>query len=271
MKGLIELGAIGVLEKEGVLDSVHTYVGVSVGAIIALLKVIGYSTLEICTAAVQTKIFPGIQDIDITKMGENLGLMSSDHIKSELNQMVIDKFGFVPNLFELYNLTALNFVAVTYDLRSAKSKHISYLTDPTLGCVNLVMMSANIPGLFYTIMYNDMICADGGFLDPFPIAPYDLGVEEVLIVTIHTEVGKDFHRSAFSYGYRVVQCVMISITERDKLKMTPKCKHLELKTNCADTVGLTVSADTKAQMIIGGHDQCLAFLKEIQSPNNASR
>src|SRR5665648_189955 len=67
VKGFLHLGALCALKEYHMLDHVKTYVGVSVGAIVALLCVIGYNISEIIVFANETSLFNDFSTINFSE------------------------------------------------------------------------------------------------------------------------------------------------------------------------------------------------------------
>ena len=57
IRGMYFLGALHQLKSEGRLTNVKGYSGVSVGAAISLLTIIGYDPMQIATLSSDTKLF----------------------------------------------------------------------------------------------------------------------------------------------------------------------------------------------------------------------
>lgn len=259
-KGYLELGALAFLETEGALVQVKRIVGVSIGAIIGLLYDAGYGYTEIIDIAIETRLFNGYSDIQLSNITERFGLLSLDAIKAKLSQKVTERYGYVPNLHDLYYQTGKEFVAVVYNLTTGKSEHKSHLNYPKLSCVDAAMQSANIPLLFYQLWFNGDVLIDGGLFDPFPIGPYDIEGERVLILTIKTCLSPTFGSRLETYVYAIVQRVMQTFTAIAKEKMSERCRHLELNTDKLDTTGITMTAKEKAELLYSGYKQAQRIL-----------
>ena len=70
IKGFAELGALIFLESVNYIDSIDTIVGCSVGSVIGLLLIIGYSATEILSEVIQSSIFDEIGSISLKDIKE---------------------------------------------------------------------------------------------------------------------------------------------------------------------------------------------------------
>jgi len=264
MKGFLELGALIRLVKSGYLNKVNTYVGCSVGAIIALLLVAGYTPTEIVSDAADGDIFHDITNIRISDIRDNTGLISNKNIRDKLSERLRDKFGFVPSLQQLYLATGLVYVAVTLNLDNDRTEYLDKDSEPHLSAVDAAMLSMNIPFLFYKLKYKGCVYIDGAFGNPYPVDLYDDSKTNILGIYITTKetinkVTSD--SSLFRYLYKVVNSSMTQIKLRIQNSCSQHCKHISLNSPSLDITGLTFNNDIKAQMLIIGYQEADNFLK----------
>jgi len=274
VKGFLELGALLVLEAGGMLANVHTYSGVSVGSLIALLLVAGYKVKEIISESVDANLFQDISKLNISDIRDKVGLISNEPLKRKATNLLSVKYGFVPTLKQLYLWTALKFEAVTLNLDSVDGvEYLSYETEPDLPCVDAVMLSMNIPLLFYKLKYKDNIYVDGALGNPYPVDRYDCGENKVLGLYIESSRPgfKEMADSTTSvYFGRVIESTMRQLRLRIVSTSTNRCKHLPLSTSVLDTTGLTVTVENKADMIMDGYKAALEFTKAKDKISDSS-
>lgn len=263
VKGFLELGALLVFEREKILERIRHYVGVSVGAVISLLLVAGYSVSEIITEALEVNIFQDISTINIAEAKANSGLISNRVVKDLLLQRLEEKFGFVPTLGQLYSATGVLFTIVTMNLDKDRAEYISKETDPNLSAVDAVMLSMNIPLLFYKIKHKGCVCIDGAFGDPYPVGEYDDGNTDILgiyIVTRRPDIASATDSNFLLYLYKIIDSTMTYSRYKTMQRASDRCRHLELVSPTFDTVGLTVDTKAKNAMIIHGYREAEKFL-----------
>lgn len=267
MKGFLELGALLVLEKEKILDNINRYIGVSVGAIIALHLLIGFKVDEIISIALDTSIFEDITNIDPKSIKKNGGIISNHHIRDILISNIKKKLGFIPTMKQLYSVTQCNLVCVTMNIDKDEVEYISHETEPSLSCIDAVLMSMNIPLLFYKIKFRDSIYIDGAFGNPYPIDYYDDGKTNILGIYIKSKVPdniKSVDDSNIWYIYKILFSSMNQNREIIMKRSSDKCRHLELLSSTVDTSGITLDHKAKADMISCGYHDAYKFLAELR-------
>lgn len=270
VKGFLELGALILLESEGYLKNITTYVGVSIGAIISLLLVAGYTATEIISDAIETNLLQDLSSINFKDIKENTGLLSNRSIKEKLITRLEDKFGFVPNLEQLYMITGLEFMCVTMNLSKDRAEYLSRHSDPSMNSVDAVLLSSNIPLLFYKLKYKGSVYIDGAFGNPYPVDQYDDGSRDILGIYITSgdttrKVTEDFHITM--YLYKIIDSSMIQIRDRIIQSSSNRCKHLCLYSPTIDTTGLTLDMKVKSQMVLQGYYAAKKFIEDIKYPN----
>lgn len=270
VKGFLELGALILLEAEGFLKNVTTYIGVSVGAIIALLLVAGYTVTEIIAEAVETNLFQDLSSINLENIKANSGLISNRAIRERLILRLEEKFGFVPNLDQLYLVTGLKFMCVTMNLSKCRAEYLSRQTCSDMSCVDAVMLSMNIPLIFYKLKYRGSIYIDGAFANSYPIDQYDDGTHDILGIYITTEneermIPEDFPIPM--YLYKIIDCSMVENRERIIRASSNRCRHLGLYSPTIDTLGLTMDIKTKSQLVLQGYHRAKEFVEQLRHPN----
>jgi len=268
IKGFLELGALVGLEKEGLLSDVTTYVGVSVGAIISLLLVVGYTVTEIIVEAADANIFEDFSSVSWKDIKENFGLVSSAPIKRKLTKRVMEKFGYVPTLEQLYHSTGVELVCVTANLDKEITEYMSYRTEPGMSSVDAVMYSMNIPIIFYKLKYKGCVYVDGALGNPYPVDEYDDGSVNILGVYIESTCRTEREPSDSTttmYVHKIIQFTMSQLRDKIIKTCSERCKHLCLKSNIVDSTGLTIDAHLKADMILDGYTYAQKFIENLYS------
>lgn len=257
-KGFMILGSLKVLKNHGILNDVKRYVGISIGSSIALLLVCGYEVLDIVYDALDIpNIFTDFnKNFNILKLiketAENGGLLSNQKIYERLCSRVKKKFGFIPNLKQLFLTTGLELVTVSLNLTKDRTEYISYLNYPEMSCVDAVMLSMNIPIVFHKIRYNNDIYVDGALGDPYPAGRYpnSLGI---IIYTTYSEIDED----NISYFSNIIGCSINQFTKRE----LEKCKTIVIPNGkyYLDNI----SPKDRMDMYHHGYDTTVEYLKKL--------
>lgn len=265
IKGILILGALKILESEKILTNVNRYVGVSVGSILALLLICKYSVNEILYECINIPNFfyDFVQLVNFKDIGkiikesvENRGLISNKVLFEKLELMVIKKYGYVPSLKQLFNITGETLVCVALNISKDKTEYISYENYPNLNCIQAVMASINIPFVFQKLKINNDLFVDGAFGDPYPINnfPNSFGI---LIETKYP----DIEDSLYSYIFKTMTC---SVTQMTNRSFKENKNNLKLVSQLKDPLS-SLTLSQKMDLFQSGQEQCSDFLKKYWS------
>jgi predicted acylesterase/phospholipase RssA len=274
IKGFLELGALCACEDKHFLPLVDTYVGVSVGAMISLLKVVGYTMKEIIAIAADTDILQDMTNISMRSSWDNMGILSNEPIRQKLTTLVGNKSaGQIPTLAELYQRTGLSLISVTLNYDDDRVEYMGPTTNPTISCVTAVMLSMNIPFVLHRILYEGKIYVDGALGNPYPVDLFDDGTTDILGFYIKTRQNNSpgsGNMSIWSYMSKTFSAAMDHHRERIIRYASPNCRHICLFTEVNDTIGITVTPEDKAKMIIDGYRAGLTFIQMCNAERAAS-
>lgn len=263
VKGFIELGAITFLENRGFIDRVNTIVGCSVGSIIGLLLIVGYTSLDIITEVFGTALFDDIGSINFKDVRRNTGLMGHEAIRETLTALIRDKMGMVPTLEQLHSSKGIDFCVVTYNLTDDKAIYITAETDPDLSCIDAIILSCNIPLIFYRSRYRDKTFIDGAFGDPYPILKYDIGENQILGLYIDSEMDDNEDGDTWWYVNRVIRCSMNELRRRSIQASSDRCRHLPLTTKGLKGNMFSYTMDDRRRMLSNGYSAASDFYQEV--------
>lgn len=260
VKGFLPLGSLVYLERSGLLNNVHTYVGVSVGAIISLLVIAGYSVYdEIIKDALEIDLFSDFGNISLDILRSQSGIISNTKIRDFLSKKIRDKFKdlapylksteYVPNMKQFYDLTGIRLVTVTLNVDTKTTEYMSYENEPNLSVIDAVMLSINIPLIFPQIKYKGNTYVDGALGNPYPVDIFDDDRTNILGIYIDVDSKSD---TIFSYLYKIFDSIMAQSKNKTVSQSSDKCRHLVLVSNTMDILGVGINNDQKIKMVIEG-------------------
>lgn len=255
-RGFHYLGFITALEKSNHLVNVNTYIGVSIGSIISLLLLCGYSSQQIIEIGMDTSPFSLWSGI--TMAFEGKGLLDTNKLRSIIEPLVVAKLGSVPTLNELITKIGKSLITVSYNIDTRSTQFNDYTTSPNKSCIDAVLESSSIPLVFYCYNEDEGRKADGALGNPYPIRYIDNGIKRILGVFI-----KDMN-DQISNSY-IHSLVTSSIDQRIMSEIevsSNRCRNVALKPLTKDTIGMTLNLDTKAKMIMSSYEQGISYIRD---------
>lgn len=261
MKGYLELGALNYLESIDLLDSLDKVVGCSVGSIIGLMIVVGYTSDEIVTESLGTSLLSDISQINVKRAINNSGLISNESMRIKISEMVVNKIGVVPSLLELYEMKGIAFSAVTYNSSKCQSVHLTHATHPNMSCVDAVLYSSHIPYLFFKVSYDGDTYIDGAYGSPYPVDLFDDGknnilglyIEEVKYDGVSSNDSDEFIQQSVMYFNTVIFAPLHEHRKRIVSHSSSHVEHIAL-TPLPTIQDLSFTLEERKQMVENGRE-----------------
>lgn len=201
IKGIAHIGALQKLHELNILQYIEIFAGASVGALISVLYIIGYTPMELWEFV---KTFDFLHIINISKtpiigVTQNYGLDDGSIIEHVIKQLIIAKH-IDPNitLKQLFLLTKKKIIFTTVNINKQDICYLSYDDYPNLSLLLAIKMTICIPIYFTPIKYkhhiweydqknykfemNDTedLFIDGGCIDNYPIQLFQDNLNDVL-------------------------------------------------------------------------------------------
>lgn len=185
--GLLTLGRLHSLQKQGKLTKIKLWCGTSIGAIIALLMCCGYTAEQIAAEiAVADELFAKLLTLDVRRAASGRGIFSQIPIEQEVRRMVANSPAAQGLTRELQcrDLTC-RFVCCSFNFQQKILCYHDSQATPTADPVMFAMASSAIPFLFEPRLLNGECHVDGGLVDNFPIAHAEfLGAKSIIAILI---------------------------------------------------------------------------------------
>lgn len=252
MKGYTILGSLLLLEEKGCLKKIRHVVGCSIGSLIGLLWIIGYSVKEIFEEALRMDIFKDIAHFSLSQTTDYVGIFSNDAPKDFLTRLVKGKCGgVIPTLDGIYKMFGIELETVSVNLSKGITVYFNKIEHPKLSCVDAVLLSINIPLLFYKITYDGDLYVDGGIGDPYPIKRVDDGKR--IVLGFYIKEVKNIDHNAIDYIYFIFQYPIDELYQIKKKQASDKVIHLLLECETIDMTGITYSPRDISKMFVCGY------------------
>jgi predicted acylesterase/phospholipase RssA len=166
------VGVLKALDSANLLGCVKEMIGISAGALFALLYVLGYSIRQIEELALKFDftVLGAIEPEDILLFPMTLGLNSGEAVDKLITSILHQK-GFDKDISfsELAKKTKLTFRCYATDLQKSKIKEMSVWTTPAMSIKTAVRASMCLPVLYSPVKEGDSLLVDGGLLHNLPL------------------------------------------------------------------------------------------------------
>lgn len=254
---IVTLGALQYLTDHGYIKDIKNYIGTSSGAILSLLLLIGYQPIEILIYLCIEKVYKKMVQFNISNMllmGKPL--MSFEPIKNCLEQLIIEKIGYMPTMRSVEKM-GKKLVFVTYNLTNDRREYISSDTYPDLPVIHGIRMSSNFPLVFEPYIYDDKAYLDGGLVDNFAIE-YGEQIGKKCLGVMTSNPQRKYSPNDFGnieFMWKVFQIFITTVTN-DKIDRT-KCDIISLNFK-ANFFNFESSNNELIAMFDKGYELCKA-------------
>jgi predicted acylesterase/phospholipase RssA len=171
-RGYIHLGALAVLLKEVNPNEIVLWAGCSIGALIAWLMVLGISPDQIMEYLLEHGEPKFTPTFNITSLLTNFGLIDMEQFAKAIEELVVwckvDKDHLRWSFYDTLHNTGKHLMVCTVNLDRSRAEYFSPITTPEASCMEAVLASCCVPGIFQARKINGCVHIDGGRLDRFP-------------------------------------------------------------------------------------------------------
>ena len=185
MKGIAYVGALEVLDREGILNDIERVAGTSAGAMVAVMVALRYSAEEVMQV-LRTLNFKDFKDSskgilrDTIRLLKNYGWYKGDYFRNLMAKLIEKKTGNGEMTFEQLEATGQyrDLYLVGADLTTGLSKVFSAHNQETktMKVADAARISMSIPIFFAAVRGgrdNKHLFVDGGLLDNYTVKTFD--------------------------------------------------------------------------------------------------
>jgi len=185
VKGIAYVGALEVLDREGILNDIERVAGTSAGAMVAVMVALRYSAEEVMQV-LGTLDFKDFKDSskgivrDTIRLLKNYGWYKGDYFRNLMAQLIEKKTGNGEMTFEQLEATGQyrDLYLVGADLTTGLSKVFSAHNQETktMKVADAARISMSIPIFFAAVrggQDNKHVFVDGGLLDNYTVKTFD--------------------------------------------------------------------------------------------------
>lgn len=262
VKGYMMVGTLLFLEKTNILKNIKKIVGVSIGAIIGILYVIGCSMTEILELTLTTNVTDVFSSFDMSVVPSANGIFPHQVFRKKLTDKLIEKFGFIPTFKQLYLMTGYEFICTVANLDDEIEEHFSHITEPDLLVTEGVLMSMNIPIFFHMYKYKEKLYVDGGVMNTLPFDKYDDGKTDILTISLG-ETYIDPQKSLLNYLLKVVKLLTNKESQKILEMKSDRNRIIKLRDDTREPIGLQLNFEKRVKMVINGYINAFQFLENL--------
>lgn len=256
IKGFYFLGALKYLYNNNMLN-LNRVLGVSIGAVISYLLIIGYDINFLINLFNKININKYIPEINIDNILDEYYFLDNTKFDKIIIFLTKKKnINLNITMLELYQKTNIEFIIGSSNISNYIYEYISYKNYPDLEILTALKMSYSIPLLFKPIIYNNQYYVDGALLNNFPIKYFKNDIKNTIGISLFPK--KEIIKDLSSF----IKNIMKSFTSSIYINYYPENTILiNTKENFSilDLVNTYKVAQIREQMVNIGYEQTKQF------------
>ncbi len=223
IRGLCQLGALHFYYDNDIycLENIKEFAGTSVGSIVSLLMIIGYTPMELFQQICDHDIFEN-QDISLWNLVQNQSFTSFDPLDKFIKLLMTEKnIDHDITFLQLKEKYGKELHISGSNLTKMIEEKFDSITSPNMAILSAIRISCNLPLIFPKYVYNDSFYVDGGLLNHYPVDYISDDCKKTLGMSVKTIINNNLKGDTFiGYIYRMIRLAMfgtIKKVESDKI------------------------------------------------------
>jgi NTE family protein len=260
-KGFAHIGVLKALEEFNILKNINTIASCSIGTIVSVMFIIGYTVKEMIEFA-ESFDFNKLRGIEPLNFLANYGLDNGEKLIITLKKLFeAKKISNSITFKELYKLKRINLIMSTVCLNNKNVYYLSHKTFPDLEVITGIRMSTSVPIWFVPVNYHNKLYIDGGCIDNYPIELFKDNLDQVIGACLCDEQKSNDIDNFESFFENLVGCLCQGILGRsydgyDKYTIKIRLQNITL-------MDLNMSIEKKRKLLNTGYEQTINFLNYL--------
>jgi NTE family protein len=260
IKGIAFIGVLKALEIKGILKQIKIYAATSVGTIIMMMCLLGYSPDNMFDI-IKSFDLEKIKNLSFGNLLSSYGLDNGNKIEYVIKRLIVAKnYKENINLKEFFDSTNKEFILVTTCLNTMEACYISYKTHPNLELYKAVRMSTCVPILYTPIKLGKYLYIDGGCIDNYPIHMFKDRISRVIGACLMEtyECTQDIENLETCI-ISIISCLMKGVNYQSIKGYEENTIQIDVK--AVNIIKYGLSLKEKKTMFNIGFNKTLSFLK----------
>lgn len=246
--------------------NIRTVCGVSIGSIVGLLYVLGY-TFEDLVKELDNLDLQKLKNFKIQNVLKKYGFDSGLKIINWIESLILKK-GYSKNITfkQLYDIKGVNLQVLASNVNKYKYTIFDAINTPDLMIKVAIRMSISIPFLFTVTKYNDDIHVDGALIGNYPIKLFTDNLDNVLGFKLVSNGELESHNidlqidSLDSYIYNIMKCFIIQRDKETTLSNLYREHTIYIETeNVTHVLNFELTKDEKDELINIGYNSIYRY------------
>ena len=258
IKGISHLGALYALQQLQYLNNFEMFSGTSIGGLISILYVIGYTPAKLYEFI---KLFDmsKTRDIGIVNIFKKFGLDSGEKLEKAFKKMIV-KTGLKENisLKELFDIKKKKIIITTVCINTEEICYISHENFPDLPVYLAMRMTSSIPGYYCPVEYKGYLYIDGALIDNYPHKPFKNNLENAIgLLLIDAKTTTEKIEDVETYFMKVFKCMMIGMDYHCKQGF--ECNTIDIHVENINVMTFNINDEKIDELFLKGFNAVMSY------------
>lgn len=251
IKGIYYLGALdNLLTRKAInLQSINTYIGSSVGALICFCLILGVKPFPLLLKLIYSRFLLKF-NLSSSEWSNNFpkSVFEFEVILNFLEELLnkVEPAALSLTFKELHEKTGKHFIVSTYNISHYEMEYLSSKTTPSLKCITALQMSCSIPLIFPPVKVNDIFYADPIIVGGMPnVEVIDSASQRALVLYNSFKIEEELKEGFFSY-FKFLFWSISNFNLKKRIGALDK-KHFQLHIR-GEVLGIKFSCSSKELM-----------------------
>ncbi len=209
MRGISHIGVIKLFEEIGIMKHIDTFCGVSIGALICALLVLGYES-SVMFDFISNFNFEKLKKIEPKYLFTLFGIDKGKNVEQMIKQLIKEKIGDENIILsKLFKMTKKTLIITVTCLNNNKEYYFDHNNAPDMPLYLLIQMSMCIPIMYTPILYKGNYYIDGGCKNNYPISIFKDRIHETIGVCLYVNMHMKNDTMTFeNYITKLIFCLL---------------------------------------------------------------
>jgi predicted patatin/cPLA2 family phospholipase len=258
-RGVAFIGALAKLEKAGLLkrSKLKKIVATSIGSLISGLYLLGYSTEELLTLALDTYL-EDFKDFSTKITSTTISIFKGEKYRNYVQKSCNEKHPYITTLKQLYDITGIHFIVCQTCIEDG-IVYMDHINHPDVPVYSAIIASCTLPYIFEPYCINDKTYIDGAVLDNFAMhllqgGPNSYGIR--FIQDSSTDIS-----TLPNFTYKLLDLVYKHIEKIESNTHTHINRKNIIEIDASNFLNFNINNDDKITLYKKGYDSVTNFLQ----------
>jgi predicted acylesterase/phospholipase RssA len=264
-RGLAILGALHYVDENKGLNDIQEYWGTSVGSVISLLLLIGYTPFEAFHQFFMLEHFADPSTLDIQSILEESAFCPIEIFGNKVRHFVEKKLGkgVDPTFFELYKRFGKKIHIMGANTDTMRGECFDVDSHPLMKVSEAIEISCDLPYIFTKKKFKEQTYVDGGFINNYAVNLADDDLHHSLGICVFGDMsasGGDY----IGWIYRLLYMPIMELHRERVSRLSDKFTNVELTINNISMIEMSPNRKKKIEVFSSGYQQARTILLDME-------